>query len=315
MNILITGISGFVGRNLVVKLLDDSRVNKIVGINRTGSSLDYSDLNDERVSIYSGDITNFLFVEYLIKEHEISHIFHLGAVTLVQNAEKSMLRTFDVNVIGTLNILEAANRAETVNNVMISTSDKSYGHTKELPYKENTRFEPIGVYETSKSCADLIGQMYGKNFNCNVGIVRCCNIFGPRDPNNNRIIPYIVLSALRNESPVIRRASCIRELIFVEDVVNNLIGLSNLRLMGQPVNVGSGVVLSMGDLASKICNIVGNGVEPELNEGMGDEIEIKEQYLDSSLLKRLLGKDLSNVTYDNFDKCLSKTVDWYKVLR
>lgn len=317
-NVLVTGVTGLIGSNLALKLNSMSSINKIYGINRSYERQRVSGLmekmdRDKYFHVFV-DITDSSLVESVIAQYDIDTIFHLAAVSIIQTAENSPTVTFTTNTVATVNLLEAARVNKKVKNVIVSSSDKVYGQLNrdELPYTEDSRFNPITAYEASKACSDIMTRMYGKNFDMNFNVVRCGNVFGPRDFNIERLVPYCILEYLNNRSPLIRNKDYIREFVYVDDVVDTLIALVDKDLKGEAINIGSGVHYSMGDLANIIKVATGSIIEPTLKSKIRTVKEIDEQYLDITKLDSILGKDRPNRTKTNMLTCLKHTSDWYK---
>ena len=168
-----------------------------------------------------GDLADYRVVERAIAEYEIEIVFHLGAQTIVQIANTSPLGTFEANIKGTWNVLEACRQSSTVKAIVIASSDKAYGEAAELPYTELTPLRGAHPYDVSKSCADLLANAYWNTYRLPLVITRCGNIFGPGDLNFSRIIPGTIRSVLLNERPVIRSdGSLVREYFYVRDAAD-----------------------------------------------------------------------------------------------
>ncbi len=153
-----------------------------------------------------------------IGEYETDTVIHLAAQTIVGIANRNPVSTFESNIRGTWNVLEACRRSNIVKSIVVASSDKAYGDQEELPYGEDTPLEGRHPYDVSKSCADLIAQSYARSYGLPVGITRCGNFYGGGDLNWNRIVPGTIRSVLRGERPVIRSdGQYVRDYFYVED--------------------------------------------------------------------------------------------------
>src|SRR6185503_7672250 len=145
-------------------------------------------------------------------------VFHLAAQTIVGIANRNPLSTFESNIRGTWNLLEACRRSPLVKSIVLASSDKAYGDQATLPYNEAMPLQGRHPYDVSKSCADLISQSYAHTYGLPVCVTRLGNLYGGGDLNWNRLVPRTSRSALRGERPVLRSdGSFVRDYFYVED--------------------------------------------------------------------------------------------------
>jgi CDP-glucose 4,6-dehydratase len=186
------------------------------------------------LTIVPGELENYRTLERAIAEYEIEVVFHLGAQTLVQIAQRAPIGTFRANIEGTWNLLEACRQVPTPRAIVVASSDKAYGACDDLPYTEETPLRAQHPYDVSKACADLIARTYGVSYQLPVAITRCGNIFGPGDINFSRIVPGTIRSVLLNEPPLIRSdGTMVRDYIYVADAVEGYLRTAQ-RLLEQP---------------------------------------------------------------------------------
>lgn len=311
--VLVTGATGLLGGWLVEALL--ARGAHVVGLVR--DSVPRSRLVAERVidriDVVWGDVTDYLCVERALAEFEIECVFHLAAQTIVGIANRSPLSTFDTNVRGTWNVLEASRRVSTVRRVIVASSDKAYGDQERLPYDETTPLQGRHPYDVSKSAADLIAQSYWASFGLRVTITRCGNLFGGGDLNWNRLVPGTIRSVLRDSRPVIRsNGRLVRDYVYVEDAVDAYLAVAESladgdAVAGQALNISYEQPQSVTDLVQRILTRMGRpDLEPlVLNEATN---EIVDQYLDATRARKLLGW----APRVALDEGLSRTIDWYR---
>jgi CDP-glucose 4,6-dehydratase len=244
-------------------------------------------------------------------EYSVATIFHLAAQPLVGVAKRDPLSTLEINVRGTWNVLEAA-RLTGVSNTVIASSDKAYGSSDCLPYLETHRIQAKYPYDVSKSCADLIAQMYAATYNQGVCIARCANLFGGGDLNFSRTIPGIILATCNGERFTIRSdGRFVRDFIYVKDAAEGYLRIaeklaSDPSLAGEAFNISLEVQLSVLQVTDMVLRIMGRPdlVPVILNQASS---EIREQYMKCSKARQLLGW---RPTY-SMEHGLRETIDWY----
>ena len=308
--ILITGVTGLLGSWLAEKLLKSN-------CEITGVALD----KELDFLIKSKKINNDIEIKYFdisdeektkkIFDQEYDLVIHLAAQTQVGDALTDPIRTFKSNIQGTWNILEMCNQSSLP--VLVASSDKAYGESDTLPYKENFSLNGNYPYEVSKSTTDLLCKTYKTTYSLNVATLRCGNIYGGGDLNWERLIPGVIKWLINNETPILRTNGTFkRDWVYVEDVVQAYIGVANGLLnpefeVSDAYNFSSTEYLSVMDVYKKIVSKFSETyIEPIIKEN--SDFEIKDQYLSSEKIKTELGV---SSTYD-MDSALSKTVDWYQ---
>ena len=182
----VTGATGLVGSWLVRRLVEaGAQVVCLVRDWVPQSELVRSH-QIEQVRVVRGDIRERDLLERTLGEYEIDTVIHLAAQTIVPIANRNPISTFETNIAGTWNLLEAARRSPLVRQVVIASSDKAYGDQDILPYDEDTPLRGQHPYDVSKSAADLIAHTYAVSYNLPVVVTRCGNFYGGGDLNWNR---------------------------------------------------------------------------------------------------------------------------------
>lgn len=216
MRCLVTGATGFIGSHLVNEL---KKENQVVVLERDCFRNKWLKKVLKDCMRTRGDVRNIKFMKRILSHYRIEHVYHLAAMAIVRDAYKNPIETFDVNVMGTLSVLDAC-RQVGVDKILVMSTDKVYGD--QIEATETSRLRITEPYGTSKICADLIAQTYFKVFNLNVVVARVCNTYG-YDPYNWRIIPNTIKSCLRGEDPIIYVGEdSSRQYIYVDDVVRSL---------------------------------------------------------------------------------------------
>lgn len=303
-NVLVTGANGFVGAALCDRLLKEGKT--VVGLIRDRNYKSRRDILDN-ISVVYGDMRDYDVVRYAVSKYEIDTIFHIGAITILKMATADPKTCFQTNIMGTVNLLEAARECGHVKKVVVASSDKAYGNHDILPYREDYALLASDPYSTSKSCTDLLAQSYTYTYGLDTSIIRSGNIFGPGDLNKSRIIPGSILRILNGQRPVIYKGvgNYKREFMYIDDVVDAYLCVQERGLPGQAYNVGGSGFHNIFDTVNIIIEEMGVDVEPEIVEK--DFIEIKEQYLDHGKLENL-GWECKYTTREG----IRAAIPWYK---
>ena len=310
--VFVTGATGLVGGWLVRELVAaGADVITLIRDHVPRSELVSSGLID-RVRAVRGDVRDQETLERALGEYEIATVIHLAAQTTVGVANRNPISTLDTNIRGTWALLEASRRTPTVQQIVIASSDKAYGDQDVLPYTEDAPVLGRHPYDVSKSCADLLAQMYARTYGLPVCVTRCGNFFGGGDLNWNRIVPGTIRSVIRGERPVIRSdGRYIRDYLYVEDGARVYMLLAEKlaaspALAGEVFNFSYEHQVTVMDLVARILDVMGSTLEADVRNEASNEI--MKQYLDASKAKRMLGWSPAFT----FDAGLRATVDWYK---
>jgi CDP-glucose 4,6-dehydratase len=266
----------------------------------------------DRVKVVRGDIRGSDCLERAIGEYETDTVIHLAAQTIVGIANRNPISTFESNIRGTWNLLEACRRSAGVRSVVIASSDKAYGHQDQLPYGEDTPLQGRHPYDVSKSCADLIAQAYAASYSLPVAVTRCGNFYGGGDLNWNRIVPGTIRSVLRGERPVIRSdGQYIRDYFYVEDGAAAYMLLAEQvhqrpELSGMAFNFSNETEVTVIDLVNRILRAMDSKLEPlVLNQASN---EIRRQYLSAERARQML----SWSPLFTLDTGIGRTISWYR---
>ena len=311
--VFVTGATGMVGYWLVKDLLAaGAQVSALVRDPDPQAGF-YSSGDYQQVSLVQGRVEDFWNLERALNEQEVDTVFHLAAQPIVGVAHRYPLQTFEANIRGTYNLLEACRiHSGLVKRIVIASSDKAYGQQTQLPYTEEMSLQGRHPYEVSKSCADLLAQAYHHTYRLPVAIARCGNIYGGGDLNWSRIVPYTIRSSFRNERPVIRSdGQFVRDYIYVRDVSRCYLRtaecLSDPQVQGQGFNFSLERPVTVLELVAVIQKLMGCAhLEPEVqNVASG---EIREQYLSAARAHRVLGWQPQYT----LEQGLAETIAWYR---
>ena len=310
--VLVTGATGLLGSWLVPELVGRGAL--VVALVRDGSprSRLVRDGWLSRIATVQGSLCEDGLLRRAFAEYSIDTVFHLGAQTLVGVAKVDPVGTLEANVRGTWMLLEAARQAS-VRQVVVASSDKAYGDSPELPYRETHPLQGRFPYDVSKSCTDLITTMYARTFGLRAAIVRCGNIFGGGDLNFSRLVPGVIRATVLGEPFLIRSdGRFVRDFLYVEDAADAYVTLAERlageeALAGEAFNFGLEMRPTMLELTEKILAMMGRGDLRPIVQNIASA-EIREQYLDAGKARKLLAW---SPRY-GMDEGLRRTIEWYR---
>ncbi|WML39948.1 NAD-dependent epimerase/dehydratase family protein [Neobacillus sp. OS1-2] len=307
-NVFVTGCTGFVGRHLVKELLQKGA--KVTGLVRNSHFSIFQEEIHKQMNIVMGSVEDLQVIKQTIEDFEIDTVFHLAAQANVGLAALNPLAAFETNICGTWNVLEAC-RQTSVNRVIVTSSEKAYGDQSPTPYVETLPLQGRYPYDVSKSCADLLTNMYFHSYQLPVCIIRCGNLFGEGDLNFSRIIPYTIQSVLQNKAPEIRSdGTTVRDFFYIGDAVEaHLLAAEKLesgQLAGEAFNFGYEKPQMIMKVVERILNIMNSDLQPIIQNQARHES--KQQYLSAKKAKEILGW---YPAYD-FDSGLERTIIWYR---
>ncbi|MGN2621142.1 GDP-mannose 4,6-dehydratase [Bacillus stercoris] len=309
-NVFVTGCTGLLGSYLVKELIEQgANVTGLVRDHVPQSNL-YQGDHIKKMNIVRGSLEDLAVIERALGEYEIDTVFHLAAQAIVGVANRNPISTFEANILGTWNILEACRKHPLIKRVIVASSDKAYGDQENLPYDENMPLQGKHPYDVSKSCADLISHTYFHTYGLPVCITRCGNLYGGGDLNFNRIIPQTIQLVLNGEAPEIRSdGTFVRDYFYIEDAVQAYLLLAEKmeenNLAGEAFNFSNEIQLTVLELVEKILKKMNSNLKPKvLNQGSN---EIKHQYLSAEKARKLLNWTPAYT----IDEGLEKTIEWY----
>jgi CDP-glucose 4,6-dehydratase len=259
-----------------------------------------------------GVITNQVLMERILGEYDIHTVFHLAAQTLVGVANQNPISTMESNIQGTWTILEACRRSPSVQQIIVASSDKAYGTQNQLPYRETMPLKGMHPYDLSKTCTDLIAQMYAMTYQLPVCITRCGNLYGGGDLNWNRLIPGTIRAVLRGQRPVIRSdGNFIRDYFYVEDGVNAYLRLAecladNPVLTGEAFNFSNETPYTVLEVAEQILRLMNSKLTLDVRNEASHEI--REQYLDATKARTMLNWEPQYT----LEQGLHRAIAWYQ---
>ncbi|OGM93707.1 hypothetical protein A2935_01645 [Candidatus Wolfebacteria bacterium RIFCSPLOWO2_01_FULL_47_17b] len=310
--VLVTGGAGFIGSWLADGLIRRGADVTILDIKKAlpDAGGHYDTLRSKGRYI-QGDVRDEKVLEDILRRYHITTVFHLAAEAIVGNALKDPGEALDTNIRGTWTVLEAVRRLNPKIHVITASSDKAYGAHETLPYTEEFSLSGRNPYDCSKSCADLIAQMYGHTYGLCLVVTRCGNVYGGGDLNFSRLVPDTIRSLWHGKAPVIRSDGMFRrDYVFVSDIVSAYLSTAEALIAGEMkhhvFNFGTGAPQRAIDMVSRITELMDTTLQPViLSEA---QYEIKDQYLDASRAQETLRWH----PRVGLEEGLVDTIAWYK---
>jgi len=293
--ILITGSAGFIALHLIEVLLEDEN-NNIIGIDNfysgTKENIEYLRIKDKKnkFKFIEADIRDFEKISYIIKENKIKQIYHLAAIVSVQESIKNPILSNQVNVQGTLNILEAA-RLSDVKRVVFSSSAAVYGDEITLPKNENSIVQPISPYGYEKLMGEQYMRLYSDLYGLETVSLRYFNVYGERQSvtsDYSGVISIFENKFKNNEIPnIYGDGEQYRDFVYVKDVVNaNIQAMNSDGLTCEKFCVGTSYKTSINDLFSIMNKKYAKNYKANYLDGRDGDI--LESVCDNSKLKKVL---------------------------
>ena len=315
MTYLVTGGAGFIGRHVAEALL--TRGDRAVIIDNFNEYYDpaIKRRNAERLRHYDncviieGDIRDQTLVDRLFAEHGISHVAHLAAMAGVRESIQQARLYVDVNVTGTLNLLEASKTAEIQQFVLASTSSV-YGRTEILPFVETDSADrPLAAYPASKRAAELLAHTYHNLVDMPVTALRFFNVYGPAGRPD--MMPWRLMEATQTgeEIQLFNGGDIHRDWTYIADTVRGVVAALDLRLGFEIINLGCGAPISLKDFVDIIEGYAGKGINTVSVPTPQSDPPIT--YCDNSKARELLGFAPSVTVREG----LRQTWDWYREYR
>ena len=308
----VTGAYGLLGSWLVRALVERGDRVTVLRRDRAPRSALLLDGVADAVDVVHGDLNDEGLIARALGEQEVDTVFHLAAQTIVPTANRSPLGTFESNVRGTWTLLEAC-RLHGAQRVVVAASDKAYGASATLPYREDMPLDPRYPYDVSKAATDMIARSYWHTFGLPVAVTRFANLYGGGDLNRSRLIPEAIAAVLAGRAPAIRSdGSPERDFLYVEDAVDAYLRLADALerddARGEAFNAGGGQPHAVRDVVARICALAGADVEPDVRGTGTPDGEIDRQYVDASKLRALTGWS----PRVELDEGLRRTIAWYR---
>lgn len=291
--ILVTGAAGFIGSHTARRLIE--RGDRVVGIDNFN---DYYDPAKKRANVKAlesldgdfemveADIRDRRALESLFARHPFSAIAHLAAMAGVRVSVENPWLYYDVNVTGTLNLVDWAIRSGRPNFVFASTSS-AYGRTEKIPFVESDPADrPLAPYPASKRAAELLGHSYHHLHGLDFTALRFFTVYGPGGRPD--MMAYLVLDSMRTQKqmPLFNGGQMYRDWTYVDDIVSGIESALDRRLGYEIINLGRGEPVYLKDFVDELAQLTGKSANFEAQPMMAADISYT--YADIDKARRLL---------------------------
>lgn len=300
--VLVTGATGLIGGHLCKRLLSEGSLPLGLDLAFPGT-LGWHGISGN-FPVTLGDIMNQACVDQAVKGSDV--IFHLAAQSNVERSRSNGYNCFLVNILGTLNVLEAARRHSVP--CIVASSNHIYGHQAFARTPEDAPLNQLDTYSASKACADILTRSYAHNYGVLTAAVRNTNCYGPCDPHKDHLIPGAILAVLSGKAPVIKNPLTRKSYLYVEDVAEAYLliaqSIQERSMSGLAFNVSDDTSYSATEVVDSIVAIMGTKVLIRQEPKPTDQAD---EYLDNSQVR-----SLGWWPRHSLQMGLEKTVAWFK---
>ncbi|MCK4656359.1 MAG: SDR family oxidoreductase [candidate division Zixibacteria bacterium] len=309
MRYLITGGAGFIGSNIAIELVRRGEDVTVLDIFSTGREENLSSIRDE-IAVIRGDIRDYETVTSAVRG--VDHVIHQAAIASVESSIEDPVGSSEVNINGTLKLLEACKR-EGVKRFVMASSAAVYGNIPSLPKTEDSEVQALSPYAAAKLTGEHYCNIYHDLFGLETVALRYFNVFGRnQDPASEyaAVIPKFINALLLGKPPVIYGDGLqTRDFVFVDNVVSaNLLAVESKDAAGKVINIASGRKYTLLDLVAALWELMGVDIEPIFEkEKPGD---IRHSVADISKATKLLGYDILT----DFKEGLRHTIEYFKTM-
>lgn len=287
---LVTGGAGFIGSNIIKKLLEDGNSVRAVDNFATGRKENIEEfLGNPNFEFIEGDLTDLEMAKKVVQG--VDYVLHEAAVPSVPRSIKDPIASNNANVLATLNML-VASRDEKIKKFVYASSSSIYGDNPELPKREDFPVRPISPYALTKYAGERYCQIFFQIYGLPTICLRYFNVFGPKqnpDSPYSAVIPKFITAFLKDEKPVIfGDGTQSRDFTYVENVVSaNLLAAKSQKGAGEVFNIACEGETSLNDLVDMLSEISGKKIEAEYKDSrLGD---VPHSRADIKKAKELLG--------------------------
>lgn len=306
---LVTGGAGFIGSNIVKKLLELGYSVKVVDNLSTGKLKNIKEfIND--IEFTCGDLADYKVAKKAVKD--IDYVIHQAAIPSVPKSIEDPVGTNESMVTATVNLLKAAVESKTVKRVVQAASSSAYGDIPTLPLREDMTPKPLSPYAVSKLTQEYYGKAFYYVYGLEVISLRYFNVFGPKqDPFSfySAVVPKFLSMIMEGKPPIIYGdGHTSRDFVYIDNVVQANLLACNFKWRGSPevINIGCGERISLNELIAMLNKILKTNITPVYeSERVGD---IKHSLADVNKAKELLGYQVKVDVYEG----LSKLVNWFR---
>ena len=308
--ILVTGAGGFIGSHLTERLVElGADVTALVRYNSRndwGMIELFPEETKEKINVITGDIKDGDAMRWAAKDMDI--IFHLAALIPIPYSYIHPRESIETNIIGTLNLLLAA-QENNVERIIHTSTSETYGTAQYVPIDEKHPLHGQSPYSASKIGADKIAESFFSSYGLPVATIRPFNTYGPRQ-SARAVIPTIITQALTMNKVFLGSGHPTRDLTYVSDTVEGFIKIAEAddRVLGEVINIGSNFEISIADLAKKIVSLIDDTIPIKFDEKRvrPEKSEVERLWVDNTKAKKMLGWKPKVLLDDG----LKRTLEW-----
>ncbi len=284
MKILVTGGAGFIGSHLVDRLVREQWGEIVVLDNLFRGKLENlaQHADNAQVRFVNGDIREPAILREHMRGAEI--VFHLAAQSNVMGAVTNVEYSFQTNVVGTFNVLSAAKTCG-VRRVVFTSSREAYGEAQYLPVDEQHPLLSKNTYGASKLAGEAYARVFYNTFQLETAVLRLANAYGTRD--FDRVIPIWLTRALHGLDLVVYGGQQLIDFVWIDHIVEALLRATQADIIGQPINIGSGIGTPILELADRIIRLV--GTTAKLDRQPARAVEVAKFTAQVDLMREKLG--------------------------
>lgn len=307
MKYLVTGGAGFIGSNLVKELVNRGEQVRILDNFSTGRRQNIRDFQSD-IEVVDGDIRDFWVTFDACKG--VDFVLHQAALPSVNRSVENPLTSNDVNINGTLTVLECARR-QGVKKLLFASSSSVYGDTPTLPKREDMLPNPLSPYAVSKLTAEYYCRVYATLYGMPAIAMRYFNVFGPNqnpDSQYAAVIPKFITSILSDEPPVFFGDGLqSRDFTYIDNVVHAVLAACKQdKVTCGEFNLACGSQYTLRDLVNQLNLLIGKNIQPKIAPPRAGDI--KHSFADVSKLQKAMGFK----AIVNFSDGLEKTIAFFK---
>ena len=304
--VLVTGASGFIGSHLTRQLVaEGAQVHAVTSAVSAVYPIRLVPLRNQ-ITLHEANLNDRSAMDSVVAKAKPEIIWHLGAFTHVGKSWNRVDECIQTNIQGTVNLLEAL--ADTGYRRFVYTGTSEIYGDIDVPFREDAQVRPISPYSVSKYAGERYCRMFHQGHGWPIVMLRPFNAFGPMQ-TPDRIVPEIIVRALRRQPLRMTQGRQTREFNFASDLADGFVKAGTVPdLEGEIINIGCGEEVSMRALAETILDLMGNPIEAEFGALPDRPTEIWRMYCDNTKARTLLGWKPSHTLREG----LAKTIEWYE---
>ena len=307
MKYLVTGGAGFIGSNIVEELVRRGESVRVLDNFSTGKRENLAEFLDG-IELIEGDIRSYHIVREAVEGIDV--VLHQAALPSVPRSVRDPITSNEVNVSGTLNLLDVAKEAK-VKRIVFASSSSVYGDNPELPKHEGMIPKPLSPYAVSKLAGEQYCGVFSRIYGLETIALRYFNVFGPRQDANSQysaVIPRFIAAMLNDKQPIIYGdGTQSRDFTFVDNVVEaNMLASMAMCETGMVMNCACHDRITLNQLIENINSVLGKNIKPAYHDARPGEI--KHSYASV----RLAQESISYEPKVKFPDGLLKTIEWHK---